>query len=150
MGREKVTAQCENNLGKRGVTICERSSPAHLQASEEGGGGDAPSARAEIPLQPLVKTMVRQAVLVQPLEVHDGAAAGCGQPHVRGGECLKEIMTPFDDCTGVIRTYGPVAPDRTYGPVEQGAYARAASVASLISRHVKIMTSHNYFTSKKV
>ena len=32
----------------------------------------APEQR-EIPLQPMVKTMVRQAVPLQPMEVHDGA-----------------------------------------------------------------------------
>jgi len=36
---------------------------------EEG----APGAGAEIPLQPMEKTMVRQAVPLQPMEVHGGA-----------------------------------------------------------------------------
>ena len=36
-------------------------------------GGDAPGAGAEIPLQPVGKTMVRQAVPLQPREVHGGA-----------------------------------------------------------------------------
>ena len=58
---------------KRGVRICERNSPAATKVSEEGGGGGAPGARAEIPLQPLVKTMVRQAVPLQPMEVNGGA-----------------------------------------------------------------------------
>jgi len=40
---------------------------------EEGGGGGAPGAGAEIHLQPVVKTMVRQAVPLQPMEVHSGA-----------------------------------------------------------------------------
>ena len=38
---------------------------------KEGGG--APGARAEIPLQPVGKTMVRQAVPLQPTEVNSGA-----------------------------------------------------------------------------
>ncbi|KAJ7424985.1 hypothetical protein BTVI_04248 [Pitangus sulphuratus] len=36
--------------------------------SEEGGGEGALDTRAEIPLQPMVKTMVRQVVLLQPME----------------------------------------------------------------------------------
>ena len=52
---------------------CERNNSADTQVSEEGGGGGAPGAGAEIPLQPVVKTMVRQAVPLQPMEVHGGA-----------------------------------------------------------------------------
>ena len=55
------------------VRICERNNLADPKVSEEGGGGDAPGAGAEIPLQPVVKTMVRQAVPLQPMEVHSGA-----------------------------------------------------------------------------
>ncbi|GAB0209825.1 AN1-type zinc finger protein 5-like [Grus japonensis] len=43
------------------------------EVSEEGGGGGAPRTRAEIPLQPVVKTMVRQAVPLQPMEDDGGA-----------------------------------------------------------------------------
>ncbi|PKU41625.1 protein pxr1-like [Limosa lapponica baueri] len=49
------------------------------KVSEEGEGGGTPGARAEIPVQPVVKTMVRQAVPLQPMEVHDGADI-CLQP----------------------------------------------------------------------
>ncbi|PKU37725.1 hypothetical protein llap_11970 [Limosa lapponica baueri] len=41
--------------------------------SEEGEQGGAPGTRAEIPLQLVVKTMVRQAVPLQPLEVNSEA-----------------------------------------------------------------------------
>ena len=58
---------------ERGVRICERNNSAGTKVSEEGGGGGAPGAGAEIPLQPVVKTMVRQAVPLQPMEVHGGA-----------------------------------------------------------------------------
>jgi len=58
---------------ERGVRRCERNSPADTRVSEEGGRGDAPDARAEIPQQPVEKTMVRQAVPLQPVEVHGGA-----------------------------------------------------------------------------
>ena len=50
-----------------------RENSADSKVREEGGGGGAPGARAEIPLQPVVKTMVRQAVPLQPMEVHSGA-----------------------------------------------------------------------------
>jgi len=40
----------------------ERNSSADTKVSEEGGGGGAPRVGAEIPLQPMMKTMERQAV----------------------------------------------------------------------------------------
>jgi len=55
---------------EKGVRKCERKNSADTKVSEEGG---APGTRAEIPLQPMKKTMVRQAVPLQPLEVHSGA-----------------------------------------------------------------------------
>ena len=58
---------------ERGVRRCERNNSADTKVSEEGGGGGAPGTGAEIPLQPVVKTMVRQAVPLQPMEVHGGA-----------------------------------------------------------------------------
>ncbi|KAK4830527.1 hypothetical protein QYF61_011506 [Mycteria americana] len=59
--------------GDRGVRICERNNSADTKISEEGGGGGASGTRAEIPLQPVVKTMVRQGVALQPMEVHGRA-----------------------------------------------------------------------------
>ena len=50
-----------------------RNSSADTEVSEEGGGGGAPGTGAEIPLQPMVKPMVKQAVPLQPMEVHGGA-----------------------------------------------------------------------------
>ncbi|GAB0180080.1 epimerase family protein SDR39U1 [Grus japonensis] len=58
---------------ERGVRIHERNNSADTQVTEEGGGGGAPGTRADIPLQPMEKTMVRQAVPLQPMEVHGGA-----------------------------------------------------------------------------
>ena len=58
---------------ERGVRRCERNNSADTKVREEEGGGGAPGAGAEIPLQPMVKTMVRQAVPLQPMEVHGGA-----------------------------------------------------------------------------
>jgi len=58
---------CDGHLQlERGVRICERNNSADTKVSEEGGGGGAPGARAE-------KTMVRQAVPLQPIDVHSGA-----------------------------------------------------------------------------
>ncbi|GAB0183352.1 acid sphingomyelinase-like phosphodiesterase 3b [Grus japonensis] len=51
---------------ERGVRRCERHNSADSKVSEEGG---APGTGAEIPLQqPMVKTMVKQAVPLQPME----------------------------------------------------------------------------------
>ncbi|GAB0179801.1 epimerase family protein SDR39U1 [Grus japonensis] len=57
---------------KRGVRRCERNNSADTQVSEEGGGGGAPGTGAEIPLQPVEKTMVKQAVPLQPMEDDGG------------------------------------------------------------------------------
>jgi len=59
---------------RAGVRRCERNNSADTKVSEEGGGGGAPDDRAEsLPLQPVMKTMVRQAVHLQPMEVHSAA-----------------------------------------------------------------------------
>ena len=59
-----------NSSQKRGVRRCERNNSTDTKVREEGGEGGAPGAGAEIPLQPVVmKTMVRQAVPLQPMEV---------------------------------------------------------------------------------
>ena len=71
--REKKLQQSQKWQLERGVRIYERNSPADPQVSAEGRGGGAPGAGAEVPLQPTVKTMVRQAVPLQPREVHGGA-----------------------------------------------------------------------------
>ncbi|KAK4828110.1 hypothetical protein QYF61_023472 [Mycteria americana] len=70
--RVKKTPRCSSSW-ERGVRTCERNNSADTKVSEEGGGGGAPGTGAEIPLQPVVKTMVRQAVPLQPTEVHGGA-----------------------------------------------------------------------------
>jgi len=54
------------------VRICERNNSADTKV-REGGGGGAPGTSAEIPLQLVVKTMVRQAVPMQPIEVNSGS-----------------------------------------------------------------------------
>lgn len=51
----------------------ERNSSADSKVSEEGGEQGAPCTKAETPLQPVVKAMVRQAVLLLSMEVHTAA-----------------------------------------------------------------------------
>ena len=53
---------------------------ADAKVSEEGVGVGAPGAGAEIPLWPVVKTMVKQAVPLQPMEVHGGAPISTRSP----------------------------------------------------------------------
>ena len=55
------------------MKICQRNKFADTKVSEEGGGGGTPGTGAEIPHQPVIKTMVRQAIPLQPMEVHSGA-----------------------------------------------------------------------------
>ncbi|GAB0181460.1 acid sphingomyelinase-like phosphodiesterase 3b [Grus japonensis] len=70
---KKVVQHQEQLQPERGVRRCERNNSADTKVSAEGGGGGAPDARAEIPLQPMEKTMVRQAVPLQPMEDVGGA-----------------------------------------------------------------------------
>ena len=53
--------------------MCETNDSAGTKVSEGEGGGGAPGSGADIPLQPMEKTMVRQAVPLQPMMVHSGA-----------------------------------------------------------------------------
>lgn len=88
---------------------------AETKVSEDGGGRGSPGAKADFPLQPMVKTivktMVSQAVTLQPMEVHGGAypPAAPGGCHDRAGGCLKETVTLWE-----IH-----APGRTCGPRER-------------------------------
>ena len=73
-----------------------RDNSADTKVSEEGGGGGAPGARVEILLQAVVKTMVRQAVPLQPMEVHGGAdihLQPMEDPIPRAGGCPKDAVT---------------------------------------------------------
>ncbi|GAB0183170.1 acid sphingomyelinase-like phosphodiesterase 3b [Grus japonensis] len=73
LGREKKPKDQQQLQPERGVRRCERNNSADTKVSEEGRGGGAPGAGAEIPLQPMEKTMVRQAGPLQPMEVNGGA-----------------------------------------------------------------------------
>jgi len=55
------------------MRICERNNPTDTKVSKEREGGGARDAGAEIPLQLVEKTMVRQAVPLKPMEIHSGA-----------------------------------------------------------------------------
>ncbi|GAB0181680.1 EH domain-containing protein 4 [Grus japonensis] len=95
--RGKKPAQQKQQLGTA-VRRCERNSPADTKVSAEGGGGGTPGTRAEIPLQPMEKTMVRQAVSLQPMEDDGGAEippVARGGPHTGAGGCPKEAVTPW-------------------------------------------------------
>ncbi|KAJ7397745.1 protein pxr1-like [Pitangus sulphuratus] len=43
------------------------------KASQEGEEGGAPGAQEEIPLQPVMQTMMRQVVLLKLMEDHNGS-----------------------------------------------------------------------------
>jgi len=67
-----------------------RNNSADTKVSKEGGGGGAPGARAEIPLEPVKNSMVRQTAPLQSMKVHDGAdiqPVACGEPHTGAGGC---------------------------------------------------------------
>ncbi|GAB0189017.1 epimerase family protein SDR39U1 [Grus japonensis] len=95
--RGEKTAQ-EKLQPDRGVRICKRNDSADTKVSEEGGGGGAPGARAEIPLQPMEKTMVRQAVPLQLMEVH-GRADIHLQP--MKDPTLEQVEAPEGGCDPV-------------------------------------------------
>ena len=107
---------------ERGVRRCERNNSADTKVREEGGGGGAPGAGAEIPLQPVVKTMVRQAVPLQPMEVNGGADI-----HLQPMEdpTLEQVDVPEGGCDPVGSPHwsrllaGPVAPWREEPRLEQ-------------------------------
>jgi len=110
-----------------GVRICERNNSVDTKVSEEGRGGGASGAKAEIPLQPVEQTMVSQAVPLQPMEVHSGADI-----------CLQLMKDPMLEQVDAQRRLSlhrePVleqAPARTCGLVERGAHAGAGLLQDL-------------------
>jgi len=81
-GKKKTAVQQQP---ERGVRICESNNSADTKVSEGGGGRGAPGTGAEVPLQPMEKTMVRQAVPLQPMEVDGEADIYDGGPRVGAG-----------------------------------------------------------------
>ncbi|GAB0207045.1 epimerase family protein SDR39U1 [Grus japonensis] len=116
---------CATAAGREEQEKCERNNHADTKVSEEGGGGGGPGARAEIPLQPMVKTIVRQVVPLQPMEVHSGAdihPAAHGGPHKGAGVCaLKEAVTPWRLCAGA-GSWQELRPRREEQSVPEGLY----------------------------
>ncbi|GAB0207995.1 acid sphingomyelinase-like phosphodiesterase 3b [Grus japonensis] len=106
---------------ERGVRICERNNSADTKVSE-GGGGGTPGTGAEIPLQQMVKTMVRQAVPLQPMEINGGADI-----HLRPVEdttpeqvdVLEGSYYPMETSCWSRLQAGPVAPWREEPTLEQ-------------------------------
>ncbi|GAB0179144.1 AN1-type zinc finger protein 5-like [Grus japonensis] len=88
----------ELRKGKKLLRDSSQRRGVRTQVSAEGGAGGAPGAGAEIPLQPMVKTMVRQAVPLQPMEVHSGADI-----HLQPVEdpMLKQVDAPEGGCDPV-------------------------------------------------
>ncbi|KAK4828799.1 hypothetical protein QYF61_000856 [Mycteria americana] len=62
---KKGKKKLHNSSWERGLRICERNKSADTKVSEEGGGGVVLGMGTEIPLQPMVKTVVRQVVPLQ-------------------------------------------------------------------------------------
>lgn len=57
----------------RAIRTHERKNSAHTMVSEEGVSGSSEDTGAEISWQPVMMTMVRQAVPLNSMEVHSGA-----------------------------------------------------------------------------
>ncbi|GAB0181367.1 epimerase family protein SDR39U1 [Grus japonensis] len=110
-GGTSVITYLRSSIWERGVSKCERNNSADTKVGAEGGGGGAQGTRAEIPLQPMEKTMVRQAVPLQPKEVHGGADIH---------------LQPTEDPTS------EQAPGRTCGPW-RGAHAGAGLLAGKVA-----------------
>jgi len=102
--------------------MCERNNSADTKVSAEGGAGGAPGTKAELPLQTVMKTMVRQAVPLQLMEAHGGADSHLqpveGTPHQSkwmpedgcnpgGSPCWRRLLP------------GPVEPWREEARLEQ-------------------------------
>jgi len=102
------------------VRLCERNNSADTKVNEEGGRGGAQDARAEtFPLQPMEKTMVMQAVPLQPMEVHSGADIHL-QPvewTPRWSRCMPEVgCDPMGSPCWSRLMAGPVDPWRERSP----------------------------------
>jgi len=76
-----------NSSQKRRVRICERNNYADTRVSEEGREGGSSDAGEEIPLQSVEKTIVRQTVPLQPMEVNSGADPMLEQVDAPKGGC---------------------------------------------------------------
>ena len=95
---------------------------------KEGGGGP-PNAEAGIPLQTMEQTTVKQAALLQSMEVHRGAVI-----HLQPWEdpTVEQV-----DAQRSLLPYGTPAleqaPARTCGPVERGVHAKVGFLAGFVT-----------------
>ncbi|OPJ89134.1 hypothetical protein AV530_016360 [Patagioenas fasciata monilis] len=112
-----------------GVRICASNNSADSKVSE-GGRGGTPGTRAEIPLQPMVKTMGRQAVPLQPMEVQSGAdihLQPIEDPMPEQMDAPKGGCDPMESLCWSRLLAGPV------NPVERGAHAGTSFLAGLVT-----------------
>ena len=104
------------------MRICERNNSANTKVSEEGGEEVLQEPEQRFALQPMEKPIVRQAVPLQPLEVHGGADI-----HLQPVEdpTLEQVEAPEGgyDPVGSLRwsrlLAGPVTPWREEPMLEQ-------------------------------
>jgi len=104
------------------VRLCERNNSADTKVSEEGEGRGAQDAGAEsLPLQPMMKTMVRQVVPCSPWRSTVEQISTCSPWkgfHAGAGGCLKEAVTPWSARAGAgfcpdLQTCGERSPHRS-------------------------------------
>ncbi|GAB0206028.1 EGF-like repeat and discoidin I-like domain-containing protein 3 [Grus japonensis] len=112
-----------------------------LQPKEVHGG-------AEIPLQPLEKTMVRQAVPLQPKEVHGGAEIPL-QP--MEDPRPEHVETPEGGCDPMGRVLaGPVAPWREEPTAEQVDLLVPTKITGIITQGAKDFGHVQFVGSYKI
>ncbi|KAF4799524.1 hypothetical protein TURU_054466 [Turdus rufiventris] len=99
------------------------------KVSGEGGAGDGPDFRTEIPLQP-GEDHGKAAVSLQPMEEHKDAdihLQHVEEPHARAGECLRGGCDPVGGLCWSRLLAG------TCRPMERGAHAGADFLAGFVT-----------------
>ncbi|GAB0184492.1 epimerase family protein SDR39U1 [Grus japonensis] len=104
---EKTAVKQQLQL-KRGLRRCERNNSADTKVSEEGGGGGAPGARADIPLQPM-EVDGEADIHLQPME----------NPMPEQVEAPEGACDPVGSLRWSRLLAGPVAPWREDPTLEQ-------------------------------
>ncbi|GAB0203441.1 hypothetical protein GRJ2_002809700 [Grus japonensis] len=123
-GRKKRSSSF---CSQRGVRRCERNNFADTKVSEEGEGGGAPGTGAEIPLQPVVKAMVRQA-FIHPSNVLIALLYFDSKP--MEDPKPEQVEAPEGGCDPVG---SPCWSKLLAGPVERGAHTGAGLLAGLVT-----------------
>lgn len=90
---------------KKGVRIRERNNFAGTKISEERRGGGA---KAEMPLQPMEKTMVGHLCPCSPWRPQWSTypPAVCGEHHNGAGECMEETVILWEFHAGEVLQHG--------------------------------------------